>query len=151
MRALSHALRCTTIAAAVVAFLPQLAVAQVASSAAVKWGPAPDFVPPGAEFAVLQGNPGQPGVYTIRLRLPANFRFPPHFHPTDEHVTVISGTFLVGMAQTLTAGGFITAPADAHHFAAAKGVTVVQVSGEGPFAITYVKPTDDPRHGKASQ
>jgi quercetin dioxygenase-like cupin family protein len=152
-------MRALSITAAVVAFLPQLAVAQVASSAAVKWGPGPDFLPPGAEFAVLQGNPGQPGVYTIRLRLPANFRFPPHFHPTDEHVTVISGTFLVGMgdsvdlskAQTLTAGGFITAPADAHHFAAAKGVTVLQVSGEGPFAITYVKATDDPRHGKASQ
>jgi quercetin dioxygenase-like cupin family protein len=159
MRPLSHELRYSPIAAAVVAFLPQLAVAQVASSAAVKWGPAPDFVPAGAQFAVLQGDPGKPGVYTIRLRLPANFRFPPHFHPTDEHVTVISGTFLVGMgdsndlskAHTLTAGGFITAPADAHHFAAAKGVTVVQVSGEGPFAITYVKPTDDPRHGKASQ
>lgn len=152
-------MRALSITAALVALLPQLAVAQVASSAAVKWGPGPDFLPPGAEFAVLQGNPGQPGVYTIRLRLPANFRFPPHFHPTDEHVTVISGTFLVGMgdsvdlskARTLTAGGFITAPADAHHFAAAKGVTVVQVSGEGPFAITYVKPTDDPRHGKASQ
>ena len=130
------------------------AVAQVQSAAAVKWGPGPDFLPHGARFAVIQGDPSGSGVYTIRLRLPNNYRFPPHFHPTDEHVTVLAGTFLVGMGDTvnlrhtqrLTAGGFITAPANAHHFATARGVTVLQVSGEGPFAITYVKDTDDPRH-----
>jgi quercetin dioxygenase-like cupin family protein len=130
------------------------AVAQVRSAAAVKWGPGPDFLPHGARFAVVQGDPSKSGVYTIRLRLPDHYRFPPHFHPTDEGVTVLAGTFLVGMgdtvnlrkAQRLTAGGFITAPANAHHYAAARGVTVLQVSGEGPFAITYVKDTDDPRH-----
>src|SRR5919109_3404511 len=133
------------------------AVGQVRSGAAVKWGPGPGFLPAGARFAVLEGDPGASGVYTIRLRLPNGYIIKPHFHPTDENVTIISGTFVVGMgdsvswkgAQRLSAGGFITAPKDAHHFAMARGVTVVQVHGEGPFQITYVKPADDPRNTQA--
>lgn len=147
------------IAIAAVAVLPHLAHAQVPSAAAVKFGPGPDFLPKAVEFALIQGDPSKPGVYTIRLRFPTNFRFPAHWHPTDEHVTVLQGTFLVGMgdsidvakALTLTAGGFITAPANGHHYAMTRGVTVVQVSGEGPFAITYVKDSDDPRHAHATR
>ena len=146
---------------AAVALLSSLAaipaVAQVKSGAAVKWGPGPAFLPRGAKFAVLQGDPGASGVYTLRLRLPNGYSIKPHFHPTDEHVTVLSGTFVVGMgdsvnwkgAQRLTAGGFITAPKDAHHFAVARGVTIIQVDGEGPFQLTYVKPADDPRNAPA--
>ncbi|HEV2672804.1 MAG TPA: cupin domain-containing protein [Gemmatimonadales bacterium] len=152
-------MRAVAVAAlAAAAFLPQFAVAQgpVPSAAAVKWGPGPDFLPAGAGFAVLQGDPGKTGVYTIRLHLPDGFKFPAHFHPTDEHVTVLSGTFLVGMgdtvdmskAQTLAPGGFITAPANVHHYAAARGETVLQVSGVGPFLITYAKASDDPRNAK---
>ncbi len=120
---------------------------------AVKWGPAPPFFPAGARFAVLQGDPSASGEYTVRLEMPAGYVIKAHFHPTDEHVTVISGRFLVGMGDTvetrhamvLGAGGFITAPAQAHHFAKAAVKTVVQVHGMGPFAITYVNPADDPR------
>ena len=145
------------IAAAAVALLCTLtaipAVAQVKSGAAVKWGPGPAFLPRGAKLAVLEGDPGASGVYTLRLRLPNGYTIKSHFHPTDEHITVLSGTFLVGMGDTvkaratqrLTAGGFITAPKDAHHYALARGVTIIQVHGEGPFQITYVKPADDPR------
>ncbi len=119
----------------------------------VTWAPAPPFLPPGARFAVLQGDPGQAGIYTIRLELPAGYVIRPHFHPTDEHITVLSGSFLVGMGDsldtrhggTLAAGGFITATAQAHHYAVARAKTVVQVHGEGPFAITYVRAADDPR------
>ncbi|HEX9216536.1 MAG TPA: cupin domain-containing protein [Gemmatimonadales bacterium] len=146
--------------ALVAAFLPQLAVAQapVHSGAAVKWGPGPDFLPHGARFAVLQGDPSKSGFYTIRLRLPDHFMFPPHYHPTDEHVTVLAGTFLVGMGDTvkmrsairLAGGGFITAPANAHHYARAQGVTVLQVSGEGPFELTYVNSAQDPRNKKTT-
>lgn len=130
------------------------AVAQVHSAAAVKWGPGPGFLPAGARIAVLQGDPGQSGVYTLRLRFPAGYLIKSHFHPTDEHVTVLSGVFLVGMGDTvharatqrLTAGGFITAPKDVHHYALTRGVTIIQIHGEGPFAITYVNDADDPRN-----
>lgn len=126
---------------------------------AVKWGPAPPFFAAGAKFAVLQGDPSSSGVYTVRLDLPAGYVIKPHYHPTDEHVTVLSGRFQVGMgdsvdtkqAMTLGPEGFITAPAQAHHFAVAARRTVVQVHGMGPFVITYVRPTDDPRGTTASQ
>ena len=128
------------------------------SAAAVKFGPGPDFLPKQVQFALLQGDPSKPGIYTIRLHFPAGFHFPAHYHPADEHVTVLQGTFIVGMGdsinvakgQTLTAGGFITAPANGHHWAVTRGITVVQVSGEGPFGITYVKESDDPRHAHMS-
>ena len=119
----------------------------------VKWGPAPPFLAKGARFAVMSGDPMSPGEFTIRLELPAGYRIMPHFHPTDEHITVLSGRFLVGMGDTLSRrqamvlgpSGFVTAPAQAHHFAIAAVRTVVQVNGEGPFAITYVNAADDPR------
>lgn len=119
-----------------------------------KWGPASPFFPAGARFAVVQGDPGQTGVYTVRLEMPPGYTIRPHFHPTDEHVTVLSGALLLGMgdsvrtraATLLTAGQFITAKAQEHHFAVARGRTVVQVHGMGPFAITYVNPKDDPRN-----
>jgi len=118
----------------------------------LKWGPAPAIFPAGAEMAVLQGNPGGTELFTVRLRFPNGYRIAPHTHPTDEHVTVISGTFLVGMGETYEAkgmmklkqGGFVTAPANHAHFAAAQGPTVVQVHAMGPFAMTYVNPADTP-------
>jgi len=126
---------------------------------AVKWGPAPPFFAPGARFAVMQGDPSASGEYTVRLELPAGYVIKPHYHPTDEHVTVLSGRFLVGMgdsvdtkqAMVLGQDGFITAPAQAHHFAVAARKTVVQVHGMGPFAITYVHAADDPRGAMAGQ
>jgi quercetin dioxygenase-like cupin family protein len=123
------------------------------STGDVKFGPPPPFFAPGVGFAVLQGNPGASGEFTVRLNLPNGYIIAPHWHPTDENVTVISGTLIVGMgdeivrgdATQLTAGGFITAPANMHHYAVSVGKTVVQVHGTGPFAITYVKATDDPQ------
>jgi quercetin dioxygenase-like cupin family protein len=157
MRASSIALRCGA-AVVVAALLPQPAFTQgpVASAVAVKWGAGPDFLPRGARLAVLAGDPSKSGVYVLRLRLPNGYRIAPHYHPTDEHVTVLAGTFFVGMGDTaktrgltrLTGGGFITAPAKAHHYARAQGVTMLQVSGEGPFEITYVNSADDPRNKK---
>lgn len=121
----------------------------------IPFGPAPAIFPAGAEMAVLQGDPSVAGaIFTVRLRFPNGYILPAHFHPTDEHVTVISGAFRVGMGDTfdpavlsppLRPGGFITAPANAHHFAAAKGRTVVQVHAMGPFQLTYVDPADVPR------
>ena len=130
--------------------LPVLARAQ---APAITWGPAPAVFPAGVRMAVLQGDPSQPGYFTLRLELPAGTRIYPHFHPTDEYLTVISGTFLVGMGDSLNvakssvmpAGAFGTVAANMHHYAIARGKTVVQVSAMGPFVLTYVNPQDQPR------
>ena len=103
-------------------------------------------------MAVMQGDPSGTGLFTVRLKMPSGYKIPPHTHPTDENVTVISGTFLVGMGETvdtkgmlkLGEGGFVTAPANHAHYAVAKGRTVVQVHAMGPFAMTYVNPADTP-------
>jgi quercetin dioxygenase-like cupin family protein len=126
---------------------------RMASQPDIKWGPAPAVFPPGAQMAVLQGDPGGTALFTVRLRFPDGYKIAPHTHPTDENVTVISGTFLVGMGTTfdtkggmlLRPGGFVTAPANQAHYAAAQGETVVQVHALGPFAMTYVNPADTPR------
>lgn len=144
-------------AALVVALLPvHVSFAQMA---AVKWGPAPAVFPAGAKMAVLSGDPSRRDLFTVRLDMPSGYKIAPHYHPTDEHVTVISGNFLVGMGDkldankttSLKAGGFVTAPAQAHHFAIARSHTVVQVHAMGPFQITYVNPADDPSKKAAAK
>ena len=119
----------------------------------VQWGPAPPFLPAGAQIAVLQGNPSEKGAVTLRLRLPANYNIPAHWHSMDETVTVLSGAFHVGMgdkldrqaSQTLEPGGFVSLPATMRHFAWTAKPTVVQVNLEGPFDIFYVNPADNPQ------
>lgn len=118
----------------------------------VKWGPAPPAVPPGAQVAVLSGDPSKPGPFVIRLKFPDGYKVPAHFHPTDEHITVLQGTFRAGMGDAYSEAGlkdfapgsFIKMPKEMHHFAGAKGETIVQVHAEGPFVLTYVNPSDDP-------
>ena len=120
---------------------------------AIVWGPAPPGLPPGSKAVVLAGNPGVQGTFTIRAWMPAGYKVPPHWHPAVENVTVISGTLHVGMgdaldatkANTLGAGGFVHLPAEMHHWAYVDGETVLQIQGEGPFAINYLNPADDPR------
>ena len=124
----------------------------------VKWGPPPPTLPPGAKLAVLAGDPASSGLVTLRVRMPAGYKIPPHWHPTEEHVTVLSGSLSVGMgdkldeaqAKTLTAGGYAVAPANMHHFVFTKTGAVVQVHLNGPFGITYVNPADDPSKKTAS-
>jgi hypothetical protein len=102
--------------------------------------------PPGLKSAVLHGDPTQPGPYTLRLRFPDGYVFPPHWHPMDEHVTVVSGTFYLGMgekanpeaAQAYEPGDYLVAPARMAHFGGVKGETVVQLHGMGPFLINVV-------------
>lgn len=123
----------------------------------VKWGPAPPSLPPGAQMAVLDGDPSKAGLpFVIRAKFPDGYRISPHWHPADENVSVLSGTFVVGMGdkfdeksmKALGAGGFARMPKHMHHFAMAKGETVIQVHGVGPFQVTYVNPADDPRTKK---
>ena len=118
----------------------------------LQWAAAP-ALPEGAQIAVLSGDPSKDGLYVVRVMMPAGYKVPAHNHPTTEMVTVISGDFHLGMGDKLdeekgtllTAGGFAEAPAKMNHFAWATTPTVVQIHGQGPFAITYVNPADDPR------
>jgi quercetin dioxygenase-like cupin family protein len=124
-----------------------------ASGSNFKWGPAPAVFPAGAQMAVLGGDPSGNGLFTVRLRMPDGYKIAPHTHPTDENVTVISGTFRVGMGDKLDkkgmlalhSGGFVTALANHAHYAVASGETIVQVHAMGPFALTYVNPADMPK------
>ncbi|MBV8489239.1 MAG: cupin domain-containing protein [Candidatus Eremiobacteraeota bacterium] len=103
-----------------------------------------DQLPAGSKMAVLQGDPSKPGYYTIRFSLPDGAAFPVHLHGTDEYVTVLEGTLLVGLGDTvdkakmtaLPAGSFVAVPAGLHHYALAKGATVLQLSGAGPMTTT---------------
>ena len=138
---------------------PRVALAQGEADAGIKWGPAPAIFPAGAQMAVMQGDPAGRGLFTVRLRLPNGYKIAPHTHPTDENVTVLSGSFSVGMGKTievnkmmtLKPGGFVTAPANEAHYAMARGVTVVQVHAIGPFAMTYVNPADTPKLTNATR
>jgi len=129
------------------------------SLADTKWGPAPPMLPPGAEIAVLAGNPMGNGSYVIRLKFPANYTIPAHSHPGDENVTVVSGTLFIGMgdaidrpaAHTLGVGSFALMPANANHFAFTKQPTTIVLFGQGPVEFKYVNPNDDPRNKKTTQ
>lgn len=119
----------------------------------VQWNPAPPILPPGAQLAVLEGNPGAKGPIVMRLKFPANYVVPPHWHSMAERITVISGTFNIGdgdavdrkASQPLTAGGFLSLPAKMHHYAWVKVPTIVQINLEGPFDLFYVNAADDPQ------
>lgn len=122
------------------------------SGGALKWGPPPPVFPAGAKFAVVDGDPASKGLVTVRLQMPAGYQIAPHWHPTDEHVTVLAGTLAIGMgdkldkehSKTLKAGGYAVAPANMHHYAWTATGATVQVHLEGPFGLTYVNPADDP-------
>jgi quercetin dioxygenase-like cupin family protein len=151
-------MRFTTSAVMMLALAAATASAQAPAKAKapeLNWGPAPAVFPAGAQMAVLGGNPGGTGLFTVRLRFPNGYKIAPHTHPTDENITVIKGTFRIGMGGTFDAkktmalptGGFATAAANMPHFAIAEGLTVVQVHALGPFSLTYVNPADMPKAG----
>ncbi|HSV16448.1 MAG TPA: cupin domain-containing protein [Tepidisphaeraceae bacterium] len=119
----------------------------------IQWQNNPPSLPPGAKMAVLEGDPSKPGFFTIRAVFPDGFRIPPHMHPNAERVTVLSGTLYLAhgekfdesAAQALPAGSYSSMPAGMHHYGFAKGETTIQVSSIGPWGITYLNPSDDPR------
>jgi hypothetical protein len=118
----------------------------------IQWGPAPPSLPPGSKLAVLYGDPAGTGLFVLRAQLPPNYQIAPHWHPTDELITVLSGTFKVGMGDqfdasklaTCPAGCLVVAPARMSHFVTTTEETVIEVSAMGPFELTYVNPADDP-------
>lgn len=125
--------------------------------AAIKWGDAPPALPPGGRMAVISGDPTQAGPFVLRVQFPAGYRIPPHWHPTVENVTVLTGTLSLGMGDKvdqpamtdLAAGGYVALPPGMRHYVVSKVATTIQVDGVGPFVVNYVNAADDPR--KASR
>lgn len=129
------------------------AAMKVVSGGSLTWNDleVPGF-DPGAKLAAIVGNPEEEGsLYTLRLSMPDGYRFPAHWHPKDEHVTVLSGALTLAMGDQVDdskleaygVGDYLYLPAEHPHFGGAKGLTVIQLHGEGPFAINVVAaPTD---------
>jgi mannose-6-phosphate isomerase-like protein (cupin superfamily) len=141
-------------AVALATFAAQPSLAQTALTPdQVKYGPAPPFLPPGAQLAVLEGDPMAPsGDFTIRLKMPDGYKIAPHTHPHRENVTVLSGTLKVGMGDqfdagkmmSFGAGSFAYLDPSVHHYAMASGATVIQIHGQSPAKFNYINPADDP-------
>jgi len=118
----------------------------------INWKPAPAGLPPGAQVAVLAGDPTSEAPFVLRLKMPDGYKIAPHRHPVTETTTVISGELRVGVGdtwddrklQSLPPGSMVSIPPLQSHFATAHGETVIQTQGLGPFKRVYVNPADDP-------
>ena len=118
----------------------------------VKWVDPPPSLPKGSRLAVIAGDPTQAQPFVIRAQVPAGYKVPPHWHPGDENLTILSGTVAVGMGDqfdesrmtAVPAGGYAALPAQTHHYFLAKTAATFQVHGMGPFVINYINPADDP-------
>jgi quercetin dioxygenase-like cupin family protein len=118
----------------------------------LKWS-APAAYAPGAQLAVVKGDPTKEGQYVVRLKVPAGYKIAAHTHPNDENVTVLSGSFNIGTGDKLDetkgelvkVGGYSYVAKGMTHYAWFTEETVLQLHGIGPQGITYVNPADDPR------
>jgi anti-sigma factor ChrR (cupin superfamily) len=113
----------------------------------LKWTP----IMKGCDLAGVSGDPNAEGTpFVARLRCADGAKIPAHWHPTDENVTVLKGTLLVGMGETfdeskmqmMNAGNFVLMPKEMRHFAMSKGETIVQLHGTGPFKVNWVNPSE---------
>ena len=119
----------------------------------VAWKDGPPSLPKGAQMSVLYGDPAKDGMFVMRLKFPANYKIPPHTHPVDEVVTIVSGEFNIGMGasadpaqmKAINAGGVVAMAPGTQHYVQVNQETVVQLSTRGPWGIAYVNPADDPR------
>jgi uncharacterized RmlC-like cupin family protein len=131
----------------------------VAHPGTLKWGAAPSVLPKGAQLAVITGDPGKAGSYVIRVKVPAGYQIPAHWHSTAENLTVLSGVVHVGMGDQLDkssstmlgVGSFVYLPAKMNHFLWTSAPAVFQIHAEGPFDIVYVNPNDDPSKTRVSR
>ncbi|MEO5721002.1 MAG: cupin domain-containing protein [Chthoniobacterales bacterium] len=116
----------------------------VISSANLKWVDFP--ARPGTQLAVLFGDPSQPGLFIVRLKMPAGYKIAPHTHPAAENVTIISGAGFLGFGKTvdekaareMKTGDFLSIPADSPHYVWTRDETIIQINSMGPFTSTEV-------------
>lgn len=122
--------------------------------AELTWTAGPPMLPPGARMAVIEGSFATPGPFTVRLKFPANYRIPPHWHPVRVTVTVMSGTFNMGFGdeldtgqgKVLPAGSIFEMPATIHHFGWTSEETIIQEHGMGPLSVHYLNDAHGGRH-----
>jgi quercetin dioxygenase-like cupin family protein len=148
--------RIALVAACSALVIPVCAIAQdhhaTVQPDALKWS-TPAVYAPGAQIAVVRGDPSKEGMYVVRLKVPAGFKIQAHNHPNDENVTVLSGSFNIGTGDKLDdkkgmavkAGGYSFVAKGMNHYAWFTEETVLQLHGMGPQGVTYVNPADDPR------
>ena len=118
----------------------------------IKWQQSP-VLEPELKVSVLEGNPSESGVFTLRIKIPDGGYIAPHWHPNVERVTVLSGKFLLGSGEKmdkrntkpLKPGSYTSMPPGMRHFAIAEGETIIQLTSVGPWVINYINPGDDPR------
>jgi anti-sigma factor ChrR (cupin superfamily) len=107
---------------------------------------------------VLAGDPSKAGPFTLRVKVPADYKIPPHTHPAIEHVTVLEGSLQMGLGEkwdeavmkSLPVGGFAVMDIGTKHFAGSKEGCTIQLHGIGPWDIHYLNPDDDPRKQRES-
>ena len=125
----------------------------VPSNDAIDWKPEPAILPKGSQLVVLNGEPGKPGPFVLRVKFPPHTIVAPHTHATAENLTVLSGTLFHDMGKMLDtargvkveATGFVYLPADMPHSVwTTDAEAIVQVTGTGPLGLNYVNPADDP-------
>jgi quercetin dioxygenase-like cupin family protein len=131
------------------------AEAKIIPAAEAQWGEGPASLPAGAQMVILDGHPGKTGPFTIRLKMPAGYKIPPHTHTVAERITVISGAVHLGIGEKfnkdsgrrLTAGDFAVLPPGVPHYAWSTAEAVLQIHSEGPFQRQFVDPADDRQGG----
>ncbi len=122
----------------------------------IKWVDGPPSLPPGSKMFIVEGDPSKEGPFVMRAKMPDGYKIMPHTHPKDERVTILSGTLYMGMGEKFDEKGTKAMPAGSYgrmgagvkHFAYTKGETIIQVHGQGPWAVDYVNAADDPRKKK---
>jgi quercetin dioxygenase-like cupin family protein len=119
----------------------------IVPTAQIQWKPGTGPLA-GTQVAQIFGDPSKPSTFVTRIRFPDGHKVRPHFHDVEENVTVLQGTLMFGVGNTvdpskmvaLPAGSFFSLPAKTPHYAMAKGVTVIQLNDVGPWAMHPVSP-----------
>lgn len=115
---------------------------------AVVWSDGPPTLPPGSKMAVLEGSPKAEGMFTMRVRVPAGSAIPPHWHPRQERVTVLSGEVDLGFGTVANkdsvtryrAGSFYVNPPRVMHYLFFPEATEMQMTGVGPWELMTTDP-----------
>ena len=113
---------------------------------AVQGQPPADLPAMRSQIAVVEGDPSKAGLpFVIRIKSPDGEVVPPHWHPADEHVTILQGTFILADGEkysesggtALNAGAYVSIPRRMWHYGRTKGETILQIHGIGPFVINF--------------